>query len=181
MALNKSAFEDPNGVSLPNLVKRPTFLVHQLNAELARICNPLFRDLEVDLITSRILVMLWERNHTFIGDIVETMALPQSTVSHQVKRLENCGLVMRATDKTDSRAFVVSLTTKGQKVAQQCNEISAAIYAELFPDQTNQQMQQLLKQLETMVVRLRGLSATTLEFDSSAAFGHAERGSKDAT
>ncbi len=177
----ESAVDDAQAASLPSLVKRPTFLVHQLNAELARICNPLFRPLEVDLITSRILVMLWENGNAHIGDIVETMALPQSTVSHQLKRLQNAGLVIRKVDETDSRAFVVSLTAKGKTVAQQCNEISAAIYAELFPDQTTQQMQLLIKQLETMVVRLRGVSANNLAIESTPAFDKLERANKDNT
>jgi MarR family transcriptional regulator, organic hydroperoxide resistance regulator len=141
--------------------------VHQLNAELARICNPLFRRLQVDLITSRILVMLWEYGDVYIGDIVETMALPQSTVSHQLKRLEEAGFVRRRADQSDSRAFVVSLTRRGKEVAKRCNQISTQIYAQLFPDVEETQMQQLVAGLETMARRLKTMSAANLEFDST--------------
>ena len=149
--------------TLPDLSERPTFLVHQLNAELARICNPLFRRLDVDLITSRILVILLERDTTYISDVVELMALPQSTVSHQIKRLVNAGLVERQADTADHRAYVVSLTRQGRNVAEQCNAISERIYAALFDDFDPDQMHDLVTKLTLMSAKLKALKASNLE------------------
>ena len=149
--------------ALPALSERPTFLVHQLNAELARICNPLFRRLHVDLITSRILVILLERDTTYISDVVELMALPQSTVSHQIKRLVNAGLVERRADTADNRAYVVSLTEQGHSVAEQCNAISARIYATLFDDFDPDQIESLVSNLTLMSAKLKALKASTLD------------------
>ncbi len=150
--------------TLPELSERPTFLVHQLNAELARICNPLFRRLHVDLITSRILVILLERDTTYINDVVALMALPQSTVSHQIKRLVNAGLVERQADAADNRAYVVSLTTQGRNVAEQCNAISERIYAALFDDFDPDQMDDLINNLTLMSAKLKALKASNLDF-----------------
>ena len=147
---------------LPELSARPTFLVHQLNAELARICNPLFRRLHVDLITSRILVILLERETTYIGDVVELMALPQSTVSHQIKRLVTSGMVERHADAADNRAYVVSLTERGREVARQCNAVSAEIYAALFDDFDDDELERLVRNLTRMSAKLKTLKASTL-------------------
>ncbi len=136
--------------------------MHRLNAELARICNPMFRRLGVDLITSRILVVLLEEKHAYIGDIVDIMALPQSTVSHQLKRLQAANLVERQPDKTDNRAIVVTLTGKGREVAQQCDRISAAIYAQLFSDTDDEQVDTLVQRLSEMDDRLQRISADNL-------------------
>ncbi len=119
---------------LPPIAQRPTFLVHRLNAELARICNPLFRRLDVDLITSRILAVLFERERVNVGDLVALMSLPQSTVSHQIRRLSERGLVERRPDAADNRAYVLTLTRSGRTTARKCQAISEAVYAEVFAD-----------------------------------------------
>ncbi len=149
--------------TLPELSQRPTFIVHQLNAELARICNPLFRRLHVDLITSRILVILLERQNAYVGDVVEMMALPQSTVSHQIKRLVDAGLVERRADAADNRVYVVSLTRKGRQVADECNAISERIYAEVFGDFDARELESLVRNLETMGAKLKSLKASALD------------------
>ena len=148
---------------MPAVDQRPTFIVHRLNAELARICNPMFRRLGVDLITSRILVVLLEQQQAYIGDIVDIMALPQSTVSHQLKRLEAANLVKREADKADNRAIVVTLTRKGREVAMQCDHISAAIYEELFSDTADAQIEQLVKRLSELEGKLKSINAASLE------------------
>ena len=148
---------------MPAVDRRPTFIVHRLNAELARICNPMFRRLGVDLITSRILVVLLEQQQAYIGDIVDIMALPQSTVSHQLKRLEAANLVKRQADKADNRAIVVTLTRKGRDVAAQCDRISAAIYEELFSNTADAQIDQLVERLSEMEGKLKTINAASLE------------------
>lgn len=151
-----------DNASPASITQRPTFLIHRLNAELARVCNPLFRRLGVDLITSRILVILREQQSAYVGDIVDAMSLPQSTVSHQLKRLETSGLVTRRADKTDNRAFVLSLTRKGQSVAQQCMALSDNLYAELFGSEDAQELRQLKAGLERMEQRLKAINANSL-------------------
>ena len=152
---------------LPLIAERPTFILHQLNAELARICNPLLRPLGVDLITSRILVIVKERGSVYIGDVVELMALPQSTVSHQVKRLEEAALIKREPDKADSRAIRLALTRKGRTVAERCNRISDALYAEIFADLDAQWQAALSRQLEIVRARLASLSAASIRDEST--------------
>ena len=158
-----AAAADKNKAPLPALSQRPTFIVHQLNAELARICNPLFRRLHVDLITSRILVILLERQSAYVGDVVEMMALPQSTVSHQIKRLVDAGLVERRADAADNRVYVVSLTRKGRQVAEACNAISKRIYAALFDDFDEAELNALVRNLENMGAKLKTLKASALD------------------
>lgn len=138
-------------------------MVHRLNAELARVCNPLFRRLGVDLITSRILVIVLEQDCVYVGDIVRLMALPQSTVSHQVKRLAAAGLVTRTSNAADKRLYTVRLTRRGRRIANACNELSGRIYERLFGDMPDEQMQALLESLTLMGERLTALEAGELD------------------
>lgn len=140
---------------LPEVAARPTFVIHRLNAALGRICNPRFRELGVDLITSRILALIAERQRLQIGELVDVMALPQSTVSHQIRRLEEAGLLRRRADPDDQRAQWLSLTAKGASRAQACQALSADLYAQLFADMPATQMEQLLVVLGDLDRRLQ--------------------------
>ncbi|MGL6042895.1 MAG: MarR family winged helix-turn-helix transcriptional regulator [Sandaracinobacteroides sp.] len=112
---------------LPPLQDRISFLIHRINAQLQRICNPRFERWGVDLVTSRMLVALLERGQMSSGDIVRTMALPQSTISHQIKRLESLGYVARSIDGVDSRIVIATLTDSGREVAKAANELSRSV------------------------------------------------------
>ncbi len=110
--------------TLPPLMDRISFLTHRLNALMARACNPYFQVWGVDLIMSRMMVVMLEHGPLPAGEIVRIMALPQSTISHQIKRLEKLGYVEREQGKQDSRVRVASLTEKGRDVALQANRLS---------------------------------------------------------
>lgn len=157
----------PN-LDLPAIEQRPTFLVHQINAELARVCNPLFKRFGVDLITSRILVILLEQPGIYVGDIVRLMALPQSTVSHQIRRLEEQALVRRMPDAHDKRVFLVHLTQRGAEAASACNRLSARIYESLFADVKPREMARLQKVLKAMANRLAACEPREFEAPAEA-------------
>ena len=119
-------------IALPPLMDRISFLTHRLNALMARACNPYFQRWNVDLVMSRMMVVMLEHGPLPAGEIVRIMALPQSTISHQIKRLEKLGYVEREQGKQDSRVRVASLTEKGRDVAQQANLLSQQVIGVLL-------------------------------------------------
>lgn len=114
-------------LQLPPLMERISFLTHRLNAQMARVCNPYFQTWGVDLVMSRMMVVVLEHGPLPAGEIVRFMALPQSTISHQIKRLEKLGYVEREQGKQDSRVRMVSLTANGREVALQANKLSEQV------------------------------------------------------
>ncbi|WFL77769.1 MarR family transcriptional regulator [Altererythrobacter arenosus] len=114
-------------IALPPLMERVSFLTHRLNAQMARVCNPYFQTWGVDLVMSRMMVVVLEHGPLPAGEIVRFMALPQSTISHQIKRLEKLGYVEREQGKQDSRVRMVSLTSNGREVALQANKLSEQV------------------------------------------------------
>ncbi|ANU08425.1 MarR family winged helix-turn-helix transcriptional regulator [Paraurantiacibacter namhicola] len=117
---------------LPPLMDRISFLTHRLNALMARACNPYFQVWGVDLIMSRMMVVLLEHGSLPAGEIVRIMALPQSTISHQIKRLEKLGYIQREQGKDDSRVRVASLTDRGREVAEEANLLSRQVVGVLL-------------------------------------------------
>lgn len=109
---------------LPPLIDRVSFLVHRINAHMLRQTNPLLKEWGIDLTESRLMVAILEMGSMSAGDIVRIMALPQSTVSHQLKRLEKLGYLARTPSEKDSRVIIAALTDKGRRVASDANEHS---------------------------------------------------------
>lgn len=118
----------------PPVTERLSFRMHQLNAMFARVCNPLFRQYRVDLISSRILVLVLELGAIRAGELVDLMILPQSTISHQLQRLEKLGYVERSRRDEDQRVVTVSLTSTGRLVAGACEKLSLSVYGVLVKD-----------------------------------------------
>lgn len=118
---------DGDGSALPPLAERISFLVHRVGAHMARISNPWFQEAGVDLVTSRMIVLLAERGELTAGEIVKVMALPQSTISHQLKRLEGLGYLTREVGPQDSRIVIARLTPEGIEVARRSNALSREV------------------------------------------------------
>ena len=111
----------------PRLIDRISFLVHRINAHMLRQTNPLLKEWGVDLTESRLMVAILEMGPMSAGDIVRFMALPQSTVSHQLKRLEKLGYLTRTPSDKDSRVIIADLTDKGRLVASDANAHSQRV------------------------------------------------------
>lgn len=120
------------GKKLPPLLNRISFMLHRINAHMLRICNPYFQEWGVDLVTSRMMVALLEKGPLSAGEIVRIMALPQSTISHQIKRLEKLGYLKRTAGETDSRMVIAELTERGREVAVASNALSKRVTDELL-------------------------------------------------
>lgn len=153
--------QDSPDTTLPPIEDRLSFLIHRINAQLARICNPFFGPLEMDLYSSRIVVILLEKGAVRVGELVDLMALPQSTISHQLQRLEKRGLVSRTRVSSDNRSVTVRLTKEGLRVGQQCNATSATVYNAMIKDMSPEELELLRHHMAAMFERLKN-------FDSSA-------------
>jgi len=135
---------------LPELEDRATFLIHRINAKLSQACNPVFATHDLDLYSSRILVALTQHDMLSVGALVELMALPQSTISHQLKRLEKIGYIRRTRSKEDNRSVEVTLTLRGKEIAETCNQLSREIYfaaVETFSDAEIETLRNLLRRM----------------------------------
>ena len=138
----------------PSVDERVSFQVHRVNAKLAQVANALFRTHDLDLISSRILVILLERREIRVGQLVDLMVLPQSTISHQLQRLDRRGLLLRTRIKEDNRSVAVTLTEEGMKVAAECNALSLDIYGHMTRGLSDPELDQLRLLLGRMFATL---------------------------
>jgi MarR family transcriptional regulator, organic hydroperoxide resistance regulator len=148
---------------LPPLQERVTFHIHRVNAMLALVCNPIFLTYDIDLVSSRILVALLERPPMRVGDLVALMVLPQSTISHQLQRLQRRALIERTRTAADNRAVAVTLTATGRRTALVCSRLSRQVYQALASQFSVSELATLKGLLMRMFEGLETLSAAGLD------------------
>lgn len=116
----------PAEASLP-LQDRLSFAIHRINALLQQLANPLFQEFGLDMVTSRVMVAILEREAVTVGELAGLLATPQPTVSHQVKRLDRLGYISRRPGRPDSRRVLLRLTPRGREVAAALDAYSREI------------------------------------------------------
>ncbi len=136
------------------LEDRVSFMTHRINARLQQLCNPVIAPYQLDLYSSRIIVALAEKGAMKVGELVDLMALPQSTMSHQLKRLEKDGYVLRTRSDLDNRTVVITLTQKGADVAEICNRLSDAILASVSEELSHEEIELLTRLLQRVFASL---------------------------
>lgn len=141
------------GKPAPERTRRPledrvSFLTHRINARLQNLCNPVIAPYRLDLYSSRIIVALAEKGAMKVGELVDLMALPQSTMSHQLKRLEKDGYVLRTRSDTDNRTVVITLTNKGVDVAETCNRLSDSVMSSISKELSAEELELLTDLLQ---------------------------------
>jgi DNA-binding MarR family transcriptional regulator len=88
-----------------------TLLLDRLDADLRR-------NFDISLAEYEILVRLSERPQMRLrmAQLADAMAHSRSRVTHTVNRMENAGLVVRATSSEDGRGVVCSVTDQGYEL-----------------------------------------------------------------
>lgn len=148
-------------LKVPPLMERISFLIHRVEAKTELVCNPLFRQMGLALQDTRVLVNLLQAGQMRIGDLVNIMAVPQSTLSHQVRSLERRKLLCRTRGLTDSRSVEVELTPYGREVAQRCDIQSEKVYRSMVDGLSEAELKLLRRQLKDVFHRLEEFDANT--------------------
>ena len=92
-------------------------LGEELISTAARIVRWAPRDAQgftVSLAAARLLARLLDNGPTRISDLAIAERCSQPTITNHVKRLESSGLVERAVDPRDGRAWMIALTEQGR-------------------------------------------------------------------
>ena len=84
-------------------------------------------ELDVNQAEAHILAHLRETNRAGISELHQRFGHRRSTLTSVLDRLETRGLIERASDPDDRRAFVVSLTPAGRTLATRVHRVLAEV------------------------------------------------------
>ena len=92
------------------------FALHATSRAVTQAYGPLLAPLGVTYPQYLVLLVLWQDDRLFVGEIGARLFLDSGTLTPLLKRLEAQGLVARRRDATDERAVRVSLTAAGKRL-----------------------------------------------------------------
>jgi len=97
-----------------------------------------------------LLNLIADRGPVRASDLVDVMAVDQSTVSRQLAALIDHGLVTRSTDPSDRRAALVAITREGRSAIGIAREAWQRTLAELTAEWSPEQRAALLQSLDQL-------------------------------
>ncbi len=88
-------------------------------------------------------------------ELSKRLGLDKSTLSRTIDGLVNIGLLERVAHPTDRRFNLLSLTTKGQEVADRINQSNDDFYRRVFEDIESQRHVEVIDNFEKLVGAMR--------------------------
>ncbi len=82
-----------------------------------------------------------------LSDLATLLGVDLSTVSRQVRTIEDQGLVLRRADPTDGRAAVVESSADGRRALERLRESARARLGEILVDWSDKERQELARSL----------------------------------
>jgi DNA-binding MarR family transcriptional regulator len=101
-----------------------------------------------------LLAALWEEDGLTQKQLVERVAIDQSTSAHTLKRMERDGLLVRSPCETDGRAVRHWLTPHGRAIRAEIAEAVAAVNADTLAGLPPEEVARLVETLDAMIANL---------------------------
>lgn len=137
---------------------------HQLCLALnqaARAVNGSYRPLlaEIDLTYGQysVMLVLWERGSTTLGELADILKLDSGTLSPLLKRMESKELLRRNRSLDDERQLGVEITDHGRSLRDAAAKVQESV--EAMTGLAPRRLAQLRDELNDLTKRLHGLLA----------------------
>ena len=115
-----------------------------------------------------ILCQLADEGPQRLGVLAATFGLDPSTITRQVKALEDAGLAARTTDSTDRRASILDLTPEGRVVLDSTREYRRSRMLAVITDWTHEEREEFGRLLEKFNAAVDRLAAESDDRSVSA-------------
>lgn len=100
------------------------FRLYNVSKEVTRLYAPMLKAVGLTYPQYLVMLVLWQHEKSCrVNEIGDLLNLDSGTLSPLLKRLESAGFVMRNRSEQDERTVYIELTTQGQELKQQVNNI----------------------------------------------------------
>jgi DNA-binding MarR family transcriptional regulator len=151
------------------IVKRDLLLLREALLDLTGVLNRPQPDaalmalagVHLDRALFPLLVRVERRGPLAIGELAELCGRDYSTVSRQISKLENLGLVVRAVDVTDARVTQVEITSKGRTTTRALDGAREKLMASLLAEWDQKEVAELARLLRKFADAALGFGQRT--------------------
>jgi len=128
------------------------FALYAAANRMTRAYQPLLAKLGVTYPQYLVLMVLWERGSSSVGELGQALDLDSGTLTPLLKRMQVAGLVLRQRDPADERRVVISLTAAGFNLRAQAVDVPAMLACRInMPIEEALVLRDQLKQLRQML------------------------------
>lgn len=113
--------------AMPSLEDMFCFDVYALQHALSEVYKPLLAPIGLTYPQYLVMVILWDVRQASVGEIGRKLDLGTNTLTPLLKRIEKIGFLTRRRDPEDERRVLVSLTQKGQALAEKARAIPTCV------------------------------------------------------
>jgi len=104
--------------------------------------------LDLSYIELTIIRLLFEKPFIIMKEVGKRVAVPGSTLTSIIDRLENVGIVERMPSKKDRRAIELRLTPKGEHVHSEHERVDRLITKKMLKPLSKEEVESLMRLLE---------------------------------
>jgi DNA-binding MarR family transcriptional regulator len=114
-------------IGVPRLDQQLCFALYSASGLMTKVYRPLLEPLGLTYPQYLVMLALWERAPSTVGELGAALGLDSATLTPLIKRMEAGGLVTRRRDAADERRVLVEPTTKGQALRARMKDVSEAL------------------------------------------------------
>lgn len=114
-------------IAVPKLDQQLCFALYSASGLMTKVYRPLLAPLGLTYPQYLVMLALWERAPSIVGDLGEALGLDSATLTPLLKRMEAGGLVTRRRDPADERRVLVEPTAKGEALRGAMKDVTAAL------------------------------------------------------
>lgn len=114
--------------------------------------TPFFKEVGITYPQYLVLMILWEQDNRFIGEITERLGLETNTVTPLLQRMEKQGLIVRQKSQADTRQRIISLSKDGKRLEEQLKDVPNCMAKEIVCNgMTIDELKQLVPLLDKFI------------------------------
>jgi DNA-binding MarR family transcriptional regulator len=100
------------------------FLLYRVMAKSVTLAAADYAGLGLSIQEARVIIVLLHNPGTRVGALADFTCIEQSAMSHMLRRLSRNKLVSRDRVAHDNRSVEITLTAKGQRIAEKCQRFA---------------------------------------------------------
>lgn len=132
----------------------PFYLINRLASRYNAAIEAILRDLDLDIPSWRVLMILGEECPRGVRSIAEAAVIPLSTMTRIVQRMAAADLVSSAPSARDARVTEVALTSQGEKKLALARLATSPIYHKVIRELSPEDFGQLIGLLNRLYENL---------------------------
>ncbi|WP_214476938.1 MarR family winged helix-turn-helix transcriptional regulator [Mesorhizobium sp. dw_380] len=114
-------------IRVPRLDQQLCFALYSASGLMTKAYRPLLEPLGLTYPQYLVMLALWERAPSTVGELGAALGLDSATLTPLIKRMEAGGLVTRRRDAADERRVLVEPTAKGRALRAHAQDVSSAL------------------------------------------------------